>query len=278
MSENQNTVLSTNREVIKAIADERMFSAVVTRVIPPKDGQSQTIPVSVPLAVNGMQSVPGVIPLEEVDAETDHPNPSRLINMRISFVILSANDETGVLNCSRKVAQTLTKAQMLPSFANGDPFEGTITGFTDFGAFVDVNGVSGLLRNADYSTDYSRVKERYKIGDRINVKCKTISKDERHRITWEAVTKYHRTTPYVCDLEPSVIVLGRVIDIKNFTQSTAVFVRLEDDRQGLDVLCSMPEDMEIEKGIPVVVRISSVDPGDNPFERPRIRGKIIRLA
>jgi len=40
------------------------------------------------------------------------------------------------------------------------------------------------------------------------------------------VTKYHRTTPYECDLEPSAIVLGRVIDIKNFPQSQAVFVRL----------------------------------------------------
>lgn len=277
MSENQNIVLSTNREVMKAIADERIFTAVVTRVIPPKDGQPQHIPVSVSLPVNGMQSVPGIITLDEMDAETDHPNPSRLINMRISFVILSADDETGVLNCSRKVAQIITKAQMLEDFEKDEPFEGTITGFTDFGAFVDVNGVSGMLRNADYSTDHSRVSERYKIGDHISVKCKAVSKDERRRITWEAVTKYHRTTPYVCDLEPSVLVLGRIIDIKNFTQSTAVFVRLEDNQE-LDVLCSMPEDMEIEKGVSVVVRISSVDLGDNPFERPRIRGKIMRLA
>lgn len=277
MSDIQTVVLSTNREVMKAIADERIFSAVVTRVIPPKDGQPQSIPVTVPLAINGAQSVPGVIVLDEMDSETNRPNPSRLINMRISFTVLSANDETGVLNCSRKAAQILTKAQMLPELANGEPLEGTITGFTDFGAFVDVNGVSGLLRNADYSTDHSRVNERYKIGDRISIKCKAISNDERKRITWEAVTKYHRTTPYVCDLEPSVFVLGRIIDIKNFPQSTAVFVRLEDNQE-LDVLCSMPEDMEIEKGIPVVVRISSVDRGENEYVRPRIRGKIMRLA
>ena len=276
MSEIQNITLSANREISKAIADERIFYAVVMRVVPSKDGQPQHIPVSVPLAVQGTQSIPGMIPLEEMDAETDRPNPTRL-SMRIPFVIVRADDEAGVLICSRKRAQLLVKTQMLGDFAKGEAFEGVVTGFTDFGAFVDVNGVSGLLRNADYSTDHSRVNERYKIGDKINVKCKSVSKDERARITWEAVTKYHRTTPYECDLEPSAIVLGRIIDIKNFPQSMAVFVRLEDNQE-LDVLCSMPVDLEIEKGVQVVVRISSVEPGATPFDRPRIRGRILRLG
>lgn len=125
-----------------------------------------------------------MIPLEEMDAETDRPNPTRLVSMRIPFVIVRADDEAGVLICSRKRAQLLVKTQMLGDFAKGEAFEGVVTGFTDFGAFVDVNGVSGLLRNADYSTDHSRVNERYKIGDKINVKCKSVSKDERARITW----------------------------------------------------------------------------------------------
>ena len=132
-------------------------------------------------------------------------------------------------------------------------------------------------RNADYSTDHSRVNERYKIGDKISVKCKAVSKDDRCRITWEAVTKYHRTTPYICDLEPGAIALGRVIDIKNFPQSQAVFVRMEDNQE-LDVLCSMPEEIEIEKGVFVVIHISSVVPGETEFDRPRIRGRIMRLA
>lgn len=268
MSEIQINTLSTNREVAKAISDERIFYAVVTRIVPSKDGQPQHIPIPVPLAVQGSQSLPGIICLDEMDAESERPNPSRLVNMRIPFVILCVDDETGTLICSRKRAQTLVKTQLLDAFVKGEPFEGVITGFTDFGSFVDVNGVSGLLRNADYSTDHSRVNERYKIGDKINVKCKSI---------WEAVTKYHRTTPYECDLEPSAIVLGRVIDIKNFPQSMAVFVRLEDNQE-LDILCAMPEDLEIEKGVPVVVRISSVEPGATPVDRPRIRGRILRLG
>ena len=43
MSEIQNITLSANREISKAIADERIFYAVVMRVVPSKDGQPQHI-------------------------------------------------------------------------------------------------------------------------------------------------------------------------------------------------------------------------------------------
>lgn len=267
--------LSTNRDINKAIADERIFYATVTRATPNKQGQA--LPVDVSLSVNGSKSVPGIIRMEDLDEDTDHPNVSWLIGLRIPFVIKAADDEQGVLICSRKIAQQKLKVAMMNSLDNGTAYEGTITGFTNFGCFVDVNGVVGLLRNVDYSTDHSRISERYRSGDHITVKCKSVSADDRHRITWEAVTKYRRTTPFVCDLEPGAIVLGRVIDIRNFTQSMAVFVRLEGN-DGLDVLCAMPAELEIEKGVPVVLRISSIRPGADECSRPRIRGAIMRLA
>ena len=265
------------RDVAAAIKEEKVFTAIVTRVVPEKDGNERYIPVTVPIAVNGQPSIPGMIPFSELDADTDHPNPARLIGMKIPFVVTGEDAEKGRLICSRKTAQQLAKIKMLPELIDGKPVEGTIVGFTDFGCFVDVDGVVGLLRNADYSTDHSRINERYKVGDRISVKCKTVSPDERRRITWEAPIKYHRTTPYVCDVERDAIVLGRVIDIRNFTESQGVFVRMEDNQE-LDVLCSMPTELEIEKGAQVVIRINSVEPGKTEFARPRIRGKILRLA
>lgn len=275
MAKNQEIKLSDSREVSRAISEERVFFANVTRSIPLKRGQA--LPIDVPLSIHGGKSVPGIIYLEDLDEDTEHPNTSWLIGMRIPFIIKAVNDDEGVLICSRKIAQQKAKLAMMSDLANGTALEGVIIGFTDFGCFVDVNGVVGLLRNADYSTDHSRINERYKPGDRISVKCKNVSNDDRHRVTWEAVTKYRRTTPFICDLEPGAIVLGRVIDIKNFTQSMAVFVRLEDNKE-LDVLCAMPAELEVEKGVSVVLRISSVNSGGGEFARPRIRGHIIRLA
>ena len=265
------------RDVALAIKNEKVFAETAMRVVPAKDGAERYIPVPVPIAVGDKTSIPGKIPFSELDADTDHPNPSRLIGMKVLFVVIGEDAESDCLICSRKRAQQIAKVNMLSDLASSKVMEGSIIGFTDFGCFVDVDGVVGLLRNADYSTDHSRVNERYKIGDRMSVKCKAVSSDERHRVTWETPTKYHRTTPYICDVERDAIVLGRVIDIRNFPQSQGVFVRLEDNQE-LDVLCSMPAELEIEKGTQVVIRISSVEPGATEFARPRIRGKILRLA
>ena len=95
--------LSGNRDISKAIADERIFYATVTRATPNK--QSQALPIDVPLSVNGSKNVPGIIRMEDLDEDTDHPNTAWLIGLRIPFVIKEVDDEAGVLICSRKIAQ-----------------------------------------------------------------------------------------------------------------------------------------------------------------------------
>ena len=270
-------MLSTNSSIAKAISEERAFTCPVTRIVPASGSVPMHIPVTVSISVGGKSSVPGVIYADEIDMNTSHPNAAYLVGQTISFVIKEADDEKGILICSRKVTQQKAKAALLQSFAAGTAFDGVITGFARFGAFVEVNGVSGLLRNADYSTDHSRVNERYRVGDRISVKCKSVGQDERHLITWETVTKYHRSTPFVCDVEAGSVVLGTVVGIRNFPQSMGVFVRV-DDNEDLDILCSMPPEMEVEYGVHVAVRVSSVDTGQDEFSRPRIRGRILRLA
>ncbi len=41
---------------------------------------------------------------------------------------------------------------------NGAVFNGRITGFTDFGAFINDNGVDGMLRESDFSVDHCHGK------------------------------------------------------------------------------------------------------------------------
>ena len=267
--------LSGNHDVSKAIADDRIFWAVVTRAV--RAGKNYALAVEVPLAIKGQNAVPGIIYVDEMDSDTDHPNASWLIGLRIPFTVKSVDAEKNMLVCSRKAAQQMLKTQLIPELTGGKAYEGTILGFTNFGCFVEVNGLVGMLRNADYSSDYSRVNERYHTRDKIMVKCKSVSSEAPYHVVWEAATKYRRTTPFVCDLEVGAMVLGRVIEIKNFAQSIGVFVRLEGGQE-LDVLCSMPAEIEIDKNVGVTVRITSIEPGKTEFDRPRLRGRIIALA
>ena len=253
-----------NKDLLKAINDQQVLKARVTKKVP----NPEQLLLDVHFTMGSSAITPGIL--------SDSGTSDYLVGMEIP-VVIKGTAPNGLLICSRELAQEILKTQMMKAFKEGRVFDGVITGFTDFGAFVDVNGIIGLLRNTDYSSDYSRVYERYQVGDHISVKCKKVYEDKKQRIEWEPVVKYRRTTPFVCDLVAGSVVLGRVIDVKNFESGPAVFVRTVGHNE-VDILCAMPLEMEIQKGAGVVVRVSSVEPAPSPTERPRLRGYILRLS
>ena len=112
------------------------------------------------------------------------------------------------------------------------------------------------------------------MGDKVEVRCKEISNPDGY-IFWEAVNKQHRSRPLDYDYEPDTIVLGTVVRVADFGRSTGVFVNLQ---LGIDALCPMPRDLEIEENSRVSIKIESVSPGKRPTDPPRIRGRIIRVS
>ena len=176
-----------------------------------------------------------------------------LMGRRIPFVVTAAEPDRERLIGSRKKAQTALKLVMMQDLANGRIYEGTVTGFSRFGAYIEVNGVTGHLRNSDFSSDHSDVREYLSVGDSIEVKCKEFSQEGY--IYWEVMSKVHRTKPIEHDFEPDTVVLGRVVRIKDFERGVGVFVNLA---TGIDALCSLPREIEVEEGARVSVKIESV--------------------
>lgn len=277
MPESEKVQLSKDPAVESAIKEERVFHAVGLTAFPGNEKEKPSLSIIVPIQVAGMDTVKGSISLDEADLTFKPRNMNYLVGTDVVFVVTGVDDERNTLVCSRKSAQEKNKATMLADFTKGDTFEGRITGFTDFGAFVDVNGVSGMLRNIDYSTDHSRVQSRYSQGDLIKVRCKSITQ-EGGRVYWEVPTKYHRTAPVVCDVEEGSVTVAKIIDIRTFEKGQGVFVKLADNSD-LDVLCPMPRNIpELQKGISVVIRIMRIERSENALELPRIRGMILGLA
>lgn len=266
----------SKKELIRAINDQHILKARVTKKVPRKYSTPEHLMVEVNFTLGTSATVTGILYMEDCDAETMPNHLDYLVGLNVP-VVIKGIDKDGHLICSRKIAQQMLKKQMMPALLEKRIFDGVITGFTNFGAFVDVDGVVGILRNKDYSTDYSRVYERYQVGDHISVKCKAISSDDAQRIEWEPLVKYRRTTAFECDLTAGSVVLGRIIDIKNFEIGPAVFVRTLEHNE-VDILCAMPLELEVQRNAVVVVRVSNVEPAANPTERPRIRGHILRLG
>ena len=108
--------------------------------------------------------------------------------------------------------------------------EGTVMRFTDYGAFVDLGGIDGLLHISEIS--WGKLKhpqEVLQIGDRVQVKILSMN-DEKGKIS----LGLKQTTPEpwsVIDEKYWIgqVVTGKVVQLKEF----GAFVELEPGLDGL---------------------------------------------
>lgn len=92
--------------------------------------------------------------------------------------ILDVNRKENKLIFSEKEAIRDDMQSRFEKLAVGDTVKGTITGVVDFGAFVNVDGIEGLVHISEISWDRVENPSDYvKIGDQIEAKIIAIDKD-----------------------------------------------------------------------------------------------------
>jgi len=112
-------------------------------------------------------------PVRDVQPLMDLPQP---------FQILKMDRRRGNIVVSRRAILEETRAEqrsgLIQSLAEGQVIEGVVKNITDYGAFVDLGGIDGLLHVTDVS--YKRVNhpsEVLGIGDTVKVQIIRINKD-----------------------------------------------------------------------------------------------------
>jgi small subunit ribosomal protein S1 len=112
-------------------------------------------------------------PVRDVTPLMDLPQP---------FQILKMDRKRGNIVVSRRAILEETRAEqrtgLIQSLAEGQIIEGVVKNITDYGAFVDLGGIDGLLHVTDLS--YKRVQhpsEVLNIGDTVRVQIIRINKD-----------------------------------------------------------------------------------------------------
>lgn len=74
--------------------------------------------------------------------------------------------------------QEMQKQTVLSSISVGDVLEGTVQRLTDFGAFVDIGGIDGLVHISQLSYDHvDKPSDVVSEGQKVNVKVLSIDKD-----------------------------------------------------------------------------------------------------
>lgn len=216
-----------------------------------------------------LKGAKGVIKKEDVDLDLNISSLSNFVGREVSFIAKSINEKEGIVWCSRKEAQAMTKDVILNRLKDGEAFSAQIVNILPHGAYVEIEGVTGLLKNTDYAEDFTKIEELFAQGDRVNVKLKKVSSNEL--LLFEATKKYcNPSTVKAEDLAEGQIVLGVIRSIKPF----GVFVNVA---PYLDVLCSIDaEEYEEDKKVQILIE-DIKDKEFNGATIKRYKGKIIKV-
>ncbi len=274
---------------VKAIGydkDKRHLSLSIKAVLPDPwaevedeldEGDTITVTVSnieaYGVFVDLGNDIEGFLHISEIswDKNVKNPNDYLTVGEEIDVEVIEINPKTHKLRVSLKRLLPKPFYEFMKNYKEGDIVKGNVTSLTDFGAFVRIDGVEGLLHNQDVSWDKNaKCKELLKVGEEVEVKIAKINSDDqkislnRKTLLESPIDKFGSTH------KVNTAITGTIRDIKDF----GVFVSIED---GVDALIR-DEDLsplvkeELEVGQSIEAAIAVID-----TRRDRIRLSVKKL-
>ena len=207
-------------EIIKAYEDKSFVTAKVIREV--KGG-----------VIAAYKEVTGFIPMSQLNdryVEKADEFIGKTLTVKVTRVDQKRNK--AVFSHKAYLAEEKSKkiAEIWSSINVGDTVEGTVMRFTDYGAFVDIGGIDGLLHISEIS--WGKLKhpqEALKIGQKINVKILSMN-EEKGKISLGL--KQNTPEPWSVineNYQVGQVVEGKVVQIKEY----GAFVELEPGIDGL---------------------------------------------
>ena len=191
---------------------------------------------------------------------------SRYMSQELSFKIIEVNEETNRLVMSERLAEQDLREQsrekLIREFEEGQTRSGIVTHLSDFGAFVDLGDIDGLIHISELA--WRRIQhpsEIVQVGDEVDVYILDVD-HERKRISlslkqlqknpWERVEDVY----YIGQL-----VHGTVTNVVNFGAFIALDIGIEGLLHISEIADPTPHDPRefIQRGDQLVVRILRVE-------------------
>ncbi|MFH2012958.1 MAG: 30S ribosomal protein S1 [Pseudomonadota bacterium] len=182
------------------------------------------------------------------------------IGKRFKFKILKFNKKQGNIVLSRRAIlekeREISRKSTLETLEEGQIIEGTVKNITDYGVFIDLGGIDGLLHITDLSWGkVTHPQDMCSVGDKLKVKIIKFDK-ENERVSLGL--KQTTPAPWTNANEKYPIgarVKGRVVSLADY----GAFVRLEEGIEGLVHISEMSWTRKIRHPSKVVAIGDEID-------------------
>ena len=216
--------------------------------------------------------IEGFLHISEISWNKNIQNPEQFLKegQEIDVEVIEINTQERRLRVSLKKLLDKPFDEFAKTHKEGDILKGVIATLTDFGAFVKLGNIDGLLHNEDAYWNKERCKDLMKVGEEVEVKIAKIDKEKerisltRRGLIASPVQEFAKKYP----LDSQVV--GVIRDIKDF----GVFIKINNEIDALirneDLTPLKKENLKVDDE--VVGVISLIDADNN-----RIRVSVKRL-
>ncbi len=219
LSKNKASRVKVWDDIQRAYEEDRAVEGVITNRV--KGGLS--VDIGIPAFLPGSQV--DLRPIRDLD---------QMVGKTFDFKVLKYNRKRSNIVLSRRVIlekeREATRAETLATIHEGKVMDGVVKNITEYGVFVDLGGIDGLLHITDMS--WGRVNypaEMFSVGDNITVKVLNLDL-ERERVSLGL--KQLVPDPWTTAGEKYLIgshVVGKVVSLTDY----GAFVELEKGVEGL---------------------------------------------
>jgi small subunit ribosomal protein S1 len=180
-----------------------------------------------------IDGVKAFLPGSQIDLKTPK-NTDQLIGKTCAFKVLNINNKRSNVIVSRRVVleeeREKLKEELLSRIEEGAEITGVVKNLTDYGAFIDLGGIDGLLHISDMSWGrISHPGELFSIGEKVTV---IVLKFDRNSERVTLGYKQRKPDPWSTaesKYSPEKRVTGKIINIVDY----GIFIELEEGLEGL---------------------------------------------
>ncbi len=177
--------------------------------------------------------VPVFLPASQVDIRRPH-NLDEFVGRKIRAEILKIDTERrNIVISRRRLVETEradAKRRLMSTLEEGQIVKGTVKNIADFGAFVDLGGIDGLLHITDMS--WGRINhpsEMLKIDDKVEVKVLNIDHEKEKIALGLKQTESSPWEEIEAKFPVGSRIKGEVVNIMSY----GAFIRLDEGIEGL---------------------------------------------